>query len=773
MPVARTSLRLAPPNLIPFAVLLLAAVALACSGPGDRSTAASDPSALTVHKVPPPAPPWTPGAPRRPGPPWPPGEPHLAYARFWIGEPGPTGPLFSGPQQYPFICTTVENQLGQPLIDNQEGVGNAVFPEVNGAPDFSAAPVGYSRTCSIPARVDYLYRSATARRFLPLADNTAPPADVETITVNGQTIPYVVRLERGTINRFIYSIAMLAPFPESLASPEGLDLGAWNGKLVYSFQGGVGIGHLQGGFGMGDREALHDQALRRGYAVAYSTGNIMDVHYNLVLAGETALMVKDHFTVTYGHPAYTLGVGGSGGSIQQYAIAQNLPGLLDGLVPQRSFSDMITQTIYVGDCELLERFFDLTWVASGGTSRWGRWSDRRLLEGLHTSDVANAPPWNASPYAPRPGSSECIQGWRGLTPLVVNPRWAPQEYFDLLHRYRYPDAVIAAIHWTHWDDLGNIYPKDAQGFAYNTWDNVGVQYGLGALVRGELSADEFLDVNACVGGWKRPDDMTALNYPWNPSADPRTFDPWSMEDMNLSTACLTGAPAPRTEANLAAIHAAYGSGHVFLGRIPDVPIIDMRDYLEPVLNMHHAQQSFATRRRMLDEAGTADNQVIWFGLCSSLDPVTLQSSCAFDATGLAFDTLDAWIANLRARPGRGVAAAKPAAAVDTCFAGDGSLIYRGPDAWAGILDDRPAGPCTQVFPLFTTSRIEAGGGIRGDVFQCAKKPVATALGDGTYGAAAFAPAQQARLEAIFPAGVCDYSRPDVGRPWWLDLGRSR
>ncbi len=737
-------------------------LALACSGPADP-TLAQDSSSL---KVPPPAPPWTPGDPNPPGPPWMPGQPHRAYAQFWIGDAGPTGPIFTGPQQYPFICLTVENGLGQPIVDNHDGVGNAVFPESSGVPDFAAAPVGYSRFCSIRTRVDYFYYKGGALQQI------ASPADAvgaDTITVGGRTIPYVIRLERGTINRFIYGIAMLAPNPESLASPAKLDKSAWNGKLVYSFQGGVGIGHQQGGFSLGKGGALYDSALRRGYAVAYSTGNITDVHYNLALAGETAMMVKDHFIVTYGKPAYTVGVGGSGGSIQQYAIAQNLPGVLDALIPQYSYSDMITQAIYVGDCELLERYFDMTWAASGGTSRWGRWSDRRLIEGLNTSDVANRAPWNTNPYAPKPGSSECINGWRGLTPLVINPKWAPQEYFDLLRKYRYPESVIASVKWDHWDDLGNIYPKGPDGFAWNTVDNVGVQYGLGALKRGEISTTEFLQLNSCIGGWKKPGEMTANNFPWNPLAPQTTYDPWSMEDMNLSAACATGAPAPRTEAHLEAIHAAYASGHVFLGGVDDVPIIDTRDYLDPVLNMHHAQQSFATRKRLLDESGSADNQVIWFAQCAKMDLVKLTNSC-LDNTGRAFDTIDAWIANMRAHPGKKVAGNKPPEAVDTCLAGDGSVMYAGRDAWDGILDDKPAGPCTRAFPLHTTSRIEAGGGIRGDVFKCALQSVNGAIARGLYAGVSFSPAEIARLREIFPDGVCDYRQPDVGRPWWLSLG---
>ncbi len=70
------------------------------------------------------------------------------------------------------------------------------------------------------------------------------------------------------------------------------------------------------------------------------------------------MMVKDHFVARYGEPLHTIGVGASGGAIQQYIIAQNNPGVLDGLVPIDSYPDMVTQSIYVGDCELMEYLLD-------------------------------------------------------------------------------------------------------------------------------------------------------------------------------------------------------------------------------------------------------------------------------------------------------------------------------------------------------------------------------------------------------------------------------
>src|SRR5262245_3945038 len=34
-----------------------------------------------------------------------------------------SGPIFSGPQQQPFVCTTARSGLGQPIIDHQAGIG--------------------------------------------------------------------------------------------------------------------------------------------------------------------------------------------------------------------------------------------------------------------------------------------------------------------------------------------------------------------------------------------------------------------------------------------------------------------------------------------------------------------------------------------------------------------------------------------------------------------------------------------------------------------------
>jgi hypothetical protein len=97
----------------------------------------------------------------------------------------------------------------------------------------------------------------------------------------------VVRRERGTVNRFVYAVTMLAPLGEA---PGHQDDSEWNRRVIFHFDGGVGIGHDQGS--LSTDGMLYDPGLSKGYAVIYSTGTRTDTHYNLIVGGETALMTK-------------------------------------------------------------------------------------------------------------------------------------------------------------------------------------------------------------------------------------------------------------------------------------------------------------------------------------------------------------------------------------------------------------------------------------------------------------------------------------------------
>ncbi len=672
-------------------------------------------------------------------------------------ETGPTGPVFSGPQQYPFIPRTEQCGLGQPLVDNHE-MGIPIY-EVDEYGTKTEVTIGYSKDGSIPTRVDYFYRT-NGGQFLRLDDPADRPADLaQTTTTEGLTVDYIVRLERGTINRFIYGLAMLAPY-DGLESPwDTWDMSAWNGKLLYKFDGGVGIGHSQGTLSAG--HPLYHDALSRGYAVAYSTGTRTGVHYNLVLGGETALMVKDHFVTRYGEPEYTISIGGSGGGIQQYVYAQNHPGLLDGIIPQACYPDMHTQTIPVGDGMLLEHYFDVIAPGQGDytfggfdLSGWpfvmptwmGSILPRTWIEGTSSSDTVPHPVYY--PMTGHLGSTEMVNGWLGLTPMCLNPLWHTVSGVDLW----YPQEQVENTKWTHFEDLVNIFGVDENGYARTSWDNVGVQYGLQALKDGNINVDQFLDINARIGGWKAPIEMVQEGFPFFGPFNPFNFDPWSIRNANRDLN--EDGVAPRTEGNIEAIEAAWESGIIFLGELDDVPIIDMRQYLDPYLDMHNARQSFSARARLIDAQGHADNQLIWVA-----DPFAPPR----DFVGEAFELLDEWLTNIQANPELGVVGNKPESATDMAYFADGTEAC-GPDVWDGILNDDPPGPGTLAFPPFSSPRMVAGGDIKGDIFKTYLIPVEEAVARGFYDPVVLTETQIERLEEIFPTGVADYSQECVGRP---------
>jgi hypothetical protein len=639
------------------------------------------------------------------------------------------GPIFSGPHQHPFICSVQDQGLGQPLVDDED----------EGFPVYAGEEIiGYSKNCSATTLVQYVYKS-TDGNFKPYTLGGDRPADMsQTTTMDGHTVDYIVRWERGTINRFIYSIAMLAPADKG---PDDLDSSAWNGKLIYHFQGGVAIGHYQGN-PSGSR-MLYDNGLSLGYAIAYSTGNKSGTHYNLVLGGETALMVKERFIELYEVPIYTVGLGGSGGAIQQYIYAQNHPGLIDAAIPQYSYPDMVTQSIHVGDCELLEFYMD---VLDAANPRWMSWSNRTLLEGLNASDEV------FNPYTQNDGASECVMGWRGLSPLVLNPLYGYAENQELYEPY----SAVEDIEWSHFGDLINVYGTANDGYARNFWDNVGVQYGLEAVATGQITPEEFIKLNHTIGGWKNEPDMVQEGSPFYPPGviDLGNWDPWSSRNQVYSLDPFN--PAPRVEGNITAMRAAYTEGLVFMGDI-DIPVIDWRHYLEDVLDMHNAHQSFASRQRIRDARGHSDNQIVWF---TDIGP----DGPEFDQTPEALEVIDEWMGNLAANPSGGVTGNKPARAVDRCFNADGSEFAAGSNVWNGILDDEPLGVCAARFPLYSTTRIVAGGTFKGSIFKCQLKPVAQAIVDGDYGLWIPSPMEQVMLGKIFPDGVCDFSQPDVGLP---------
>ncbi len=663
-----------------------------------------------------------------------------------LGKQGPVTPLFAGDLQYPFLCGddqsryTDSGEREQPLVDNQQGLGIPIYA-LNDDAVKTESIVGYSKDCLRVTRAGYYYNRLDSTYFFPLeqADN-----DIARITLDGVERDFIVRFETGTINRFIYAIAVLASAEDNLAVPSGK---LWNGKLVYQLRGGVGIGRRQGNLKPKDVLKRRREQLSQGYAVVYSTANQTSNHYNIWLAEDTALRVKRQFVGLYGKPRYTLGIGGSGGAIQQYLFGQNNPGLIDGAVALYSYPDMVSQTIYVMDCEPLEHYFERL---ASDTSNWVDWSRRAQIEGLSsTASGHNYYQWataaadflNGRPSRVLNGGTECIRGWRGLTQLIHNPTF--------IH---FPDSFSASVlkqsHWTHWEDVKTVYGVGENGYANSTWDNRGVQYGLETLKSGGITAEEFLHLNARIGGWKPPAEMLPerlwfLAKDWF-SAD---FSAWS--EQNHYSSAVDGV-ARRSEGNESAITGAFNAGLVFSGYI-DIPIIDLRHYLDDELDMHHSFASFSSRSRMQKAMGKFDNQVVW---------VTHKPHMPIAES---LDALSRWIESARTDPGLDWSQSKPADVLDKCFDGAGDVLAAGDSVWDGAWNGLPRGTCMDIYPNNKTSRQIAGGAIAGDLFKCQLRPVEAAVAGGTYGEIDMLP-HTSRLQLIFPQGVCDYSQLGLGEP---------
>ncbi len=101
-----------------------------------------------------------------------------------------------------------------------------------------------------------------------------------------------------------------------------------------------------------------DYFITRGYAVAAGSLNVMGSNNDDVKSAETVAKVKEHFIEEFGPPLFTIGHGASGGSMQQHMIGNNYPGLLDGIMPARSYPDVMSFLQPLYDCELLEHVFN-------------------------------------------------------------------------------------------------------------------------------------------------------------------------------------------------------------------------------------------------------------------------------------------------------------------------------------------------------------------------------------------------------------------------------
>jgi Tannase-like family of unknown function (DUF6351) len=594
-----------------------------------------------------------------------------------------TGPIFSGPHEEPFYCMTQlftlpasTQTLGPPLDTD----------------------------CSIATRVDYVYQT-TGGVFQPLPNLTSHPADLaQTTTSQGKTVPYIVRVETGTINRGIYQTAVLHdPTTEQPPTPFNPPA-AWNHRLVYTLGGGcVGGWYIQGA-SLGNGGILEDLMLRQGYGIASNSLNVYGNNCADLLAAETLAMTRSRFIENFGPVAFTIGYGCSGGTEQGYPITDEYPGLLNGLVMGCSFPELYAGMVNnITDADIFEYY-----LTNRATVAW---TDDQIEAAtgyptVTTLTTIGAP--NAIRVKAQGGTCNAIIPKSVQYDATTNPTGIRCDIYD--------HAV-------------NVFGRDpATGFARRPIDNVGVQYGLEALNMGAISKQQFLDVNQNIGGYDN--------------------------DGNYVTT--------RTVGDVIAIEAAYDSGRVTytgLG-LRHAPIIDYRGYVDQPENgneVHSRFHSFSIRQRLVDANGNFNNQVMLIengqappvgnGLFSDTSPVLSHALTQMDEWLTTLSMLGTPLPTLNQ-----IQAAKPSDLVDACFTNQGTVKI------AQLQVYQAATTCNQLYPAFSIPRLVAGEPLENNVIKCQLRPVNPA----DY-KVSFTTTEVAQLKAIFPQGVCDYSVPGVGQ----------
>jgi hypothetical protein len=602
------------------------------------------------------------------------------------------GPILSGPHQTPFICQTEANGLG-PALDSDCNA-KTIVQYYYKSTETSQEPASEGLVASRPA---------LAPGFKPYDEAGSPPGDVaKTVTFDGRTVNYIVRREVGVINRAVFDIQFLHQPGESLPSPWASRTTGWNGRLVYSFGGGCAAGYRQGKpylpIGLQEKPFLE-----QGYALATSSLNIFATNCNDRVSVETALMVKEHFIKQYGNPIHTIGWGGSGGSIQQYLVAQNYPGLLDGIIPFIGFPDVLNAVQSTSDCSLLDRAFTTS------TQPWTA-EQKAAVSGFAT--------WRTCLH-----QGESIGKVRWLDPRECDLSLSKDKIYD---RSANPTGVRCDVY----DNEINVFGRDPRtGFARRPLDNIGVQYGLVAFNLGIIDAEHFVELNERVGGH----DSDGLIVNARSDADPES------------------------------IRLTYRRGLVLTGGgdLGRIPIIDWRWYADDLVDDgHDRSRSFITRARLIAANGNADNQVMLLDprtdVFSSSNPNSDARSLFEQRIDFLVREMDRWLDMVAADKGAGtystkVARNKPPDLTDACWKVNGERIAE------GATYDGP-GRCNELYPSHGNPRIAAGGPLTDDVLKCELKPV-----NGAGYAQSLSADQLARLRAIFPAGVCDYTRAGVGQ----------
>ncbi|MCU1370468.1 MAG: hypothetical protein JWO77_1662 [Ilumatobacteraceae bacterium] len=436
------------------------------------------------------------------------------------------GPVISGPHLPLLACSTDDHGLGEALDA-----------------DCSAAP-----------EITWRYVT-TASKVVDLPELRNRPADVALATIDGVDVPLYIRQERGVINRSIYEVSSIDATPGD-DDPTGP---GWNERFVYRFGGSCGTTYGQGTLAAGTADL---DLLQQGYAVATASFNNADVQCNDVLSAETTMMVKERLIEELGVPAFTIGQGDEGGAAQLHLLAQDYPGLVNGIVASNPFPDIVSVWSGVTDCGLLLHYYG---TAEGKVLTPAQ---RRAVNGHATEQTC--------------------QSWADTWLGAIDPADGcdPEIPADAIY-----DAATnrGGLRCTLQDANRNQFGTDpATGWAARPLDNVGVQYGLGAFNDGAIGLDEFVHLNRSIGGYDIDGAITSA----------------------------------REEADPEAVLHAYETGRVAMGGgdLTAVPIIDIDVYDDPTGATADRLRPFSLFERLAADPEDVPGFQIWTETPADHDP---------------------------------------------------------------------------------------------------------------------------------------------------------
>lgn len=597
------------------------------------------------------------------------------------------GPVFSGAQVDQWVCAT---KVANPSLTNPD-LGDALDAQCN-----IAAPV-------------FRYQYRTLGGSFAAYDPANPPAAsaiATTTTDAGKTVPYIVRIERGVINRGKYDIAYLANPADPLVGWQPWNMpDSWNRKLFWKFGSGCEYGRTQANPG----SVMDHVALRRGFMVASSEMTNYGSHCNDVTSAETVMMIKEHITENYGVIRYTMSDGSSGGAHQQHLHASNYPGLLQGILPSDGWQDTWTTGREFADCGLLKRYYD---GGAGGLTYTVM--DRAHIAGHRYDQVCEGP---------------ANTNMASRTAFYIDPTVGGQGCGT--HPNRWSPANLGGIRCTLQDfNIAVFGPRDATGYAKSPLDNIGIQYGLVALNEGKITPEQFVALNEQVGGYD-------INGQWQPA---------------------------RMRADPGAAELTHTSGRVPHGKgLGEVAVIAGVAF--NIIEEHYDFRTYVIRNRILAAHGDYGNHVIWRHKSTPPD----YAQRRFDTMNEWLQRVEADTTTARTLRQK-IVANKPGAAVDSCWRADRGVwstdttycnTGANPSQASTVTGTGATAlyvPGIDEWPVWRDTRVAAGEGNSSDVMKCQLKPLSRADF-----IASFTDAQWVRLQGLFTDGVCDYSRPGVGQ----------